>query len=60
MHLFKKPPSKKQIRLYESDVCKIKSFSDRHLDQHTSDRLRAVGVDLERLNENMKLWERLN
>jgi hypothetical protein len=58
-HLFKKPPSKKQISLYESDVCKIKSFSDRQLDQHTSDRLRAVGVDLERLNENMELWESL-
>lgn len=59
-HLFKKPPSRKQINLYESDVCRIKSFSDRQLDQRTSDRLRAVGVDLQRINENMKLWERLN
>ena len=59
-HLFKKPPSKKQIRLYEADVCRIKSFSNRQLDQHTSDRLRSIGIDLVRLSENMELWERLN
>jgi len=29
------------------------------LDQHASERLRAVGVDLERLKGNMELWERL-
>jgi hypothetical protein len=59
-HLFKKPPSRKQISLYESDVCRIKSFSDRQVNQHTSDRLRSFGIDMERLNENMALWERLN
>lgn len=57
-HLFKKPPSKKQVCLYESDVCKIKSLNNRPLDQRTSDGLRAVGIDLRRLNENMELWER--
>jgi hypothetical protein len=57
-NLFKKPPSKKQVCLYESDVCKIKSL--RQLDQLTSDRLRSVEIDMERLNENMELWEQLN
>jgi hypothetical protein len=59
-HFFKKAPSKKQNCLYQSDVCKIKSLSYSQLDQHTLDRLRAVGIDLERLKENMELWERLN
>jgi hypothetical protein len=59
-HLFKKPPSKKQIRLYEADVCRIKFFSDGNLDEQTLSRLRDVGIDLERLNENIELWERLN
>ena len=58
-HLFKKGPSKNQIRLYDSGVGKIKSLSFNRLDQHASERLRAVGVDLERLKGNMKLWERL-
>jgi hypothetical protein len=57
-HLFKKPPSKRQISLYESETCKIRSFSNRRLDQHTADGLRAVGIDLERLKENMETWER--
>jgi hypothetical protein len=60
MHLFKKPPSRKQIGLYEADVCRIKCFSNRHLDEHTLGRLRDAGIDLERLNENMQQWERLN
>ena len=58
-HLFKKAPSKRQKSLYESDVCKIKSLSYIQLDQNTLDRLSAVGIDLERLKENMELWERL-
>jgi hypothetical protein len=57
-HLFKKPPSKRQISLYESEACKIRSFSDRQLDQHTVDGLIAVGIDLDRLKENMETWER--
>jgi hypothetical protein len=59
-HLFKKPPSRRQVQLYEADVCRIKSFSDGHLDEQTLSRLRDVGIDLERLNENIELWERLN
>ena len=60
-HLFKtKKAPKKQIKLYESDVCKIKSLSYSQLDQHTLDRLSAVGIDLKRLKENMELWEKLN
>jgi hypothetical protein len=55
-HLFKKPPSKRQIFLYESEACKIRSFSDRQLDQHAVDGLIAVGIDLERLKENMETW----
>jgi hypothetical protein len=57
-HLFKKPPSKRQLFLYESETCKIRSFSNRRLDRHTLDGLRAGGIDLDRLKENMKTWER--
>jgi hypothetical protein len=56
--LFKKPPSKRQISLYESEICKIRSFSNRQIDQHTVDGLRAVGIDLDRLKENMETWDR--
>jgi hypothetical protein len=59
-HLFKRAPSKKQIYLYESEVCKIKSLSYSQLDPHILDRLSAVGIDLKRLRDNMALWERLN
>jgi len=59
-HLFKRAPSKIQESLYESDVCKIKSLSYSQLDQHSLDRLSAVGIDLKRLKENMELWESLN
>jgi hypothetical protein len=59
-YLFKKAPSKRQKSLYESDGCKIKSLSYSHIDQHTFDRLSAVGIDLKGLKENMELWERLN
>ena len=59
-HLFKKAPSKKQIGLYESDIYKIKSLSYSQLNQHSLDRLSAVGIDLKRLKENMELWEKLN
>lgn len=59
-HLFKKAPSKRQVYLYQSDVCKIKSLSYSQLDQHSLDKLDAVGIDLKRLNENMELWKKLN
>ena len=60
-HLFKekKAPEIKE-KNYNSDVCKIKSLSYSQLDQHTLDRLSAVGIDLKRLKENMELWEKLN
>jgi hypothetical protein len=51
-------PFPKHISLYQSDVCKIKSLYYSQLDQHTLCRLRAVGIDLERLKDNMKLWMR--
>jgi hypothetical protein len=51
---------KKHIDLYESDICKIKSLTYSELEQHTLDRLNAVGIDLEKLMENMDMWERLN
>ena len=54
--LFSKGPFPKHISLYQSDVCKIKSLSYSQLDQRTSDRLSAVGIDLERLKETMDLW----
>jgi hypothetical protein len=53
--LFSKP-YKKHIALYRSDISKIKSLSYSQLDQHTLDRLNAVGIDLERLKKNMDLW----
>ncbi|MBL6996558.1 hypothetical protein [Desulfobacula sp.] len=58
-HLFKQGPSKKQIKLYKSDICKIKSLSYSQLNQNTLDRLNAVGIDLKGLKENMELWEKL-
>jgi hypothetical protein len=56
--LFSKGPFPKHISLYESDVCKIKSLSYSQIDQHTFNRLSAVGIDLDRLKENMDLWVR--
>jgi hypothetical protein len=53
--LFSKP-YKKHIALYRSDISKIKLLSYSQLDQHTLDGLSAVGIDLERLKENMDLW----
>ena len=58
-HFFKREASKKQVALYESDVCKIKSLSYSRLDQCTLERLGAVGIDLGRLKANAELWERL-
>ena len=58
-NLFKKGASKKQIYLYHSDVCNIKSLSYGQLGKLTIERLSAVGIDLERIKENMELWERL-
>jgi hypothetical protein len=55
--LFSKP-YKKHIPLYRSYISKIKLLSYSQLDQHTSDRLSAVGIDLERLKWNMELWGR--
>jgi hypothetical protein len=54
--LFSKGPFPKHYALYQSDVCKIKSLSHSQLEQHTLDRLSAVGIDLERLKWNMELW----
>jgi len=51
---------KKHIDLYESDICKIKSLTYSELDQYTLDRVSGVGIDLEKLKENMELWEILN
>jgi len=59
-HLFKKAPSKRQVHLYQTEVCKIKSLSYGRMDQDTIDRLHAVGIDLERLKANMQLWDSLN
>jgi hypothetical protein len=56
--LFKSGPFPKHISLYQSGVCKIKSLYYSQLYQHTLGRLRAVGIDLERLKDNMKLWMR--
>ena len=58
-HLFKKAPSKRQKSLYESDIRKIKSLSYSQLNQHSLDRLSAVGIDLKRLKEKMELWEKI-
>jgi hypothetical protein len=58
-HLFKKGPSKEQNDLYESDIFKIRSLSYGELDQRTLEELDTVGIDLERIKENMELWERL-
>ena len=58
-HLFNRGPSKKQVAVYESDVCKIKSLSYDQLDQYTLDSMKAVGIDLGRLKANAELWERL-
>ena len=59
-HLFKKAASKKQVSLYQSDVCKIRSLSIDLLDPRTLERLCAVGIDLERFKGNIGLWESLN
>lgn len=58
-NLFKKGASKRQLRIYETYIHKIKPLSYGEIDQHTSDRLSAVGIDLKRLKENMELWDRL-
>jgi hypothetical protein len=59
-NLFKKAPSKRQTELYGPDICNIKSISYGQLDQPALDKLRAVGIDLLRLKENMELWESFN
>jgi hypothetical protein len=56
LHLLFSKPYEKHIPLYRSDISKIKLLSYSQLDQLTSDRLSAVGIDLERLKENMDLW----
>ena len=58
-HLFKKVASSKQHGLYQSDVCKIKTLSYGQLNQQAIERLNTAGIDMERLQENMDLWERL-
>jgi len=59
-HLFKKALSKRQVHLYQTEICKIKSMSYGRLDQDTTERLHAVGIDLGRLKSNMELWDNLN
>ena len=60
-HLFKtKRASKDKEIIYNPDVSKIISLSYRQLDQHILDSLRAVGIQLEELRENMALWDGLN
>jgi hypothetical protein len=59
-HLFKKPPSKQQIHLYKSVVCKIKPLKDCQLDREISDRLVVIGINLARLKNNMELWGKLS
>jgi hypothetical protein len=56
--LFSKAPFKKHIALYESDICKIRSLSYDHLNQHTLDRLNAIGIHLQRLKKNLELWKK--
>jgi hypothetical protein len=46
--------------LYRSDIGKIISLSYGQLDQHTTDRLCVVGIDLEQLKVKMGLWDSLN
>ena len=59
-HLFKKAPSKWQVHLYQTDICKITPLSYGRLDQDTIDRLHTVGIDLGCLKANMELWDSLN
>ena len=58
-HLFKTVASREQHGLYQSDVCKIKTLSDSQLYKLAIERLNTAGIALERLKENMELWERL-
>jgi hypothetical protein len=57
-HLFKKPGSRRQVLLYGSDVCRIKQLSG--LSPVTLAALSTIGVDVERLVENMQAWHRLD
>jgi hypothetical protein len=59
-HLFKKGPSKKQTILYEPIINKVVSLSYSQLNQTTLASLDAVGIDLEKLKWNIKLWSKLN
>lgn len=59
-HLFKKAPSKHQVHLYQTEVCKITSLSYGWLDQDTIDRLHTVCIDLGRLKVNMALWDSMD
>jgi hypothetical protein len=55
--LFKKGIySKDRIALYGSDVDNIRTLSSTQLDDGTLGRLQAVGIDLERLKENITSW----
>ena len=51
---------KKHIPLYGSAVRKINSLSYSQLDQHTTDRLCVVGINLAKLKVKMELWDSLN
>jgi hypothetical protein len=58
--LFKRPPSKKQVQLYQSSVRNIIALSYRDLDHHTTEHLELVGIDLDRIRDNMVLWDSLH
>jgi len=58
-HLFKKAPSKRQVLLYQTEVCKIEALSYGRLAHSTINQLRAVSIDLERLKANMELWDNM-
>jgi hypothetical protein len=50
----------KHVTLYESYIHKIKLLSYGQLNQHTIDRLLAVGIKLDRLKVNMARWSQLD
>jgi len=56
-HLFKKGPSRKQLSLYESSVGKIELLKFNQLNDKIRTDLDAVAIDLNRLKDNIKIWE---
>ena len=58
-HLFKKGPSKRQVELYLPAVSGIKPLSPGQLDPPTREHLTAIGIDIDRLEEKIRLWHKL-